>query len=124
MLPGARALKTGDEVATSAQVNAVVNNDSGKMVEVQGQISRDGKPIMEVTSQFLYRGIFTDFENTFQRSVEIPMELKLSTSKDVAVLKSKEWFHPHDDRLELLNTTLTFRLSSFLRYKNKTVFSS
>ena len=124
MTPGARPLKTGDVVETSAQVTAVINNDSGKMVEVQGEIFRDSKPVMEVKSQFLYRGEFKDFENTFRKSKEIPVQLKLSTTKDVAVLRSKEWFHPSDDNLELLNTTLTFRLSSLVRYKNKTVFSS
>jgi fatty acid synthase subunit beta len=124
MTPGARPLKTGDIVTTSAQVTAVINNDSGKMVEVQGEIFRDGQPVMEVKSQFLYRGDFRDFENTFQKSTEIPVQLKLTTPKDVAVLRAKEWFHPIDHRLELLNASLTFRLSSIVRFKNKTVFSS
>lgn len=124
MIAGARPLRTGDVVETSAQVTAVINNDSGKMVEVQGEIVRDGSPVMEVKSQFLYRGDFKDFENTFQKSKEIPVQVKLASTKDVAVLRSKEWFHPIDDRLELLNTTLTFRLSSIVRFKNKTTFSS
>jgi fatty acid synthase subunit beta, fungi type len=124
MTPGARPLKTGDVVSTSAQVTAVINNDSGKMVEVQGEIFRDNKPVMEVKSQFLYRGDFKDFENTFRKSNEIPVQLKLSTAKDVAVLRAKEWFHPINDRLELLNASLTFRLSSTVRFKNKTIFSS
>ena len=123
MLPGARALKTGDVVSTSAQVTAVINNDSGKMVEVQGEIIRDNKPVMEVKSQFLYRGEFKDFENTFRKSEEIPVEVKLSTNKDVEVLRSKEWFLPIYGR-DLLNATLTFRLSSLYRFKNKTVYSS
>ena len=55
--------------------------------------SSDG-PVMEVTSQFLYRGTYTDYENKFQRKVETPVEVHLSSIKDVAVLRSKEWFHP------------------------------
>ena len=57
--------------------------------------SSDG-PVMEVTSQFLYRGTYTDYENTFQRKVETPVEAHLSSTKDVAVSRSKEWFHLND----------------------------
>jgi fatty acid synthase subunit beta len=124
MLPGAEPLKKGDEVETTAQVNAVINQDAGKMVEVCGTITRAGQPVMEVTSQFLYRGAYTDFENTFQRKQETPMQIHLATSKDVAVLKSKEWFSFDEPEHELLGQTLTFRLQSFIRFKNQKVFSS
>ncbi|PQE17936.1 fatty acid synthase beta subunit dehydratase protein [Rutstroemia sp. NJR-2017a WRK4] len=124
MIPGADPLKKGDVVETTAQVNAVINQDSGKMVEVCGTITREGRPVMEVTSQFLYRGTYTDFENTFQRKTETPMQIHLATSKDVAVLRSKEWFNLDEADIELLGQTLTFRLQSFVRFKNKTVFSS
>ncbi|KAJ8058636.1 hypothetical protein OCU04_012812 [Sclerotinia nivalis] len=124
MIPGAEPLKKGDEVETTAQINAVLNQDSGKMVEVCGTITREGRPVMEVTSQFLYRGAYTDFENTFQRKIETPMQIHLATSKDVAVLRSKEWFNLDEPGHELLGQTLTFRLESLVRFKNKTVFSS
>ncbi|KAL7270274.1 beta subunit of fatty acid synthetase [Rhizina undulata] len=124
MLPGAEPLKKDDVVDTKAQINAVLNQESGKMVEVCGTISREGRPVMEVVSQFLYRGVYTDYENTFQRKIETPMQVHLATTKDVAVLRSKEWFQFDDSDTELLNKTITFRLSSFIRFKNKTVFSS
>lgn len=123
MMPGAEPLKKGDQVETTAQINAVVNQDSGKMVEVCGTITRDGEAVMEVTSQFLYRGVYTDFENTFQRKVETPMQVHLATAKDVAVLKSKEWFVMEGDE-DLVGQTLVFRLQSLIRFKNKNVFSS
>ncbi|KAI7517640.1 beta subunit of fatty acid synthase, partial [Hortaea werneckii] len=75
MIPGATPLKKGDVLDTTAEVNAVINQASGKMVEVCGTITRDGQPIMEVTSQFLYRGAYTDYENTFQRKVETPIQV-------------------------------------------------
>lgn len=75
MIPGAEPLKKGDEVSTTAEINAVINQDSGKMVEVCGTLVRDGAPVMEVTSQFLYRGAYTDFENTFQRKHEVPVQV-------------------------------------------------
>lgn len=123
MVPGAEPLKKGDVLDTTAQVNAVLNQDSGKMVEVCGTIKRDGKPVMVVTTQFLYRGAYSDFQNTFQRKDETPMQIHLATSKDVAVLRSKEWFNMDDPNVELLNKTLTFRLQSLVHFKNKTVFS-
>ena len=126
MMPGAEPLKKGDEVSTTAQINAVINQDSGKMVEVCGTIKRDGEAVMEVTSQFLYRGVYTDFQNTFQRKTETPMQIHLTSTKDVAVLRSKQWFILDENSntdIELLGQTLTFRLQSLVRFKNKTIFS-
>lgn len=124
MIPGATPLKKGDVLDTTAEVNAVLNQASGKLVEVCGTITRDGKPVMEVTSQFLYRGAYFDYENTFQRKVETPIQVHLETTKDVAVLRSKEWFRMEEDDFELLGQTLVFKLKSLVRYKNETVFSS
>ncbi|KAI9167201.1 Fatty acid synthase subunit beta [Paramyrothecium foliicola] len=126
MLPGAEPLKKGDEVSTTAQINAVINQESGKMVEVCGTIVRDGEAVMEVTSQFLYRGVYDDYQNTFQRKIETPMQLHLATTKDLAVLRSKQWFDLDElpNQIDLLGQTLTFRLQSLMRYKNKDVFSS
>lgn len=126
MIPGAEPLKKGDEVHTTAQINAVINQDSGKMVEVCGTIVRDGQPVMEVTSQFLYRGTYNDYENTFQRKVETPAQVHLATTKDVAVLRSKQWFNADEmpAEMDLLGQTLIFRLQSLVRYKNQNVFSS
>ncbi|KAF7505865.1 hypothetical protein GJ744_012487 [Endocarpon pusillum] len=124
MIPGAEPLKAGDELSTTAQINAVINQDSGKMVEVCGTITRNERPVMQVTSQFLYRGAYDDYENTFQRKEETPMQVHLASSKDVAVLRSKEWFRLDEPDVELLGQTLTFRLQSLIRFKNKTVFRS
>ncbi|KAL1956696.1 hypothetical protein VTO42DRAFT_6946 [Malbranchea cinnamomea] len=124
MVPGAEPIKVGDVLDTTAQINAIINQDSGKMVEVCGTIKRDGEPIMQVTSQFLYRGTYNDFENTFQRKDEVPMQVHLATTQDVAVLQSKEWFRLDEPGVELLGQTLTFRLQSLVRFQNKTVFRS
>ncbi|KAI4152760.1 MAG: hypothetical protein LQ340_002720 [Diploschistes diacapsis] len=124
MLPGAEPLRKGDVLDTTARINAVMNQDSGKMVEVCGTITRAGKPVMEVVSQFLYRGTYNDFDKTFQRKEETPMQVHLASTKDVAVLRSKEWFQMDESDADLLNQTLTFRLQTLNRFKNKTVFSS
>lgn len=124
MIPGAAPLKKGDRLKTTAEVNAVINQDSGKMVEVCGTITRDGQKVMEVTSQFLYRGTYTDYENTFRRKIETPVQVTLASTKDVAVLQSKEWFKMGDVDVDLLGQTLVFKLQTLVRFKNKTVFSS
>ncbi|CAJ2512314.1 Uu.00g053290.m01.CDS01 [Anthostomella pinea] len=124
MMPGAEPLKKGDDVQAKAQINGVINQESGKMVEVTGTIYRGGQPVMEVTSQFLYRGVYTDFKNTFQRRLETPMQVHLATSKDVAVLRSKDWFQVERNDIELLGQTLTFRLQSFVKFKNRTTFAN
>ena len=124
MVPGTEPLKKGDELNTHAQVNAVINQSSGKMVEVCGTIYRKGKPVMEVTSQFLYRGAYDDYENTFQRKTETPMQLHLATSKDVAVLRSKEWFQLSETDVDLLDKTITFKLHTLVKYKSESVYSS
>ena len=124
MMPGEEPLKKGDQVSTVAEVNAVLNQDAGKMVEVCGTISRNDKTVIEVTSQFLYRGSYDDFENTFQRTTEKPVNVHLGTSKDVAILRSKEWFQLENPDIDLTNQTLTFRLQSLLRFKDKTVYKS
>ncbi|KAI9886837.1 MAG: beta subunit of fatty acid synthetase [Watsoniomyces obsoletus] len=124
MLPGAEPLKNGDVVYTTAQINAIINQNSGKMVEVCGMVHRDGEAVMEVVSQFLYRGAYSDYENTFQRKTETPMQVHLASSKDVAVLFSKDWFHIDEPTVDLLGQTLTFRLQTFVRFQSQTVFSS
>lgn len=124
MIPGAEPLKKGDNVYSTATLRSVVNQDGGKVVSVTGVISRDGQSVMEVTSEFFYRGNYNDFENTFERKVEDPIQINFKTPKDLAVLRSKEWFQLENDEIELLGQTLTFRTESFVRFKNKDIFSS
>jgi fatty acid synthase subunit beta len=123
MIPGAAPLKKDDVVSANADIKAVVNQASGKMVEVIGTIYRNAEPVMEVTSQFLYRGDYDDYENTFQNVTESTYEISLKTGKDLAVLSSKEWFHLEKD-IELLGETVTVRCESVYKFKTATIFSS
>ncbi|ODV94456.1 hypothetical protein PACTADRAFT_45167 [Pachysolen tannophilus NRRL Y-2460] len=123
IIPGASPLKAGDKVSSFAEIKAVINQETGKMVEVLGVILRSGKPVMEVTSQFFYRGKYEDFEDSFQKTTETPYQVILKSEREVAVLRSKEWFHL-DEEVDLLNQTLNFRCKSFVTFKNQTIFSS
>lgn len=126
MTPGAEPLKKGDKVYTTSQINAIINQSSGKMVEVCGTIHRDGEAIMDVVSTFLYRGVYNDYTNTFQRKMETPRQLHLISNKDVAILKSKQWFILDDDyeNFNLVGQVLNFHLQTFLRFKSEKIFSS
>lgn len=124
MLPDVKPLKLDDVVESTSRIEAILNQDSGKMVEVCATILREGIPVMKVTSQFLYRGSYSDYENTFQRKVEVPMTLHLTSAKDVAQLRSRDWFHLKDPNIDLLDKKLTFRLESLIRFKKKDLYSS
>jgi fatty acid synthase subunit beta len=123
MYPGASPLAKDDVVSSVAEIRSVLNQDNGKVVEVVGVVSRAGVPVMEVASSFFYRGDYDDFENTFSKITEAPFQLHIKTPKDLAVLKSKEWFEL-DKEIDLLNETLTFEIETELTYKNKTIFNS
>ncbi|KAI8872143.1 fatty acid synthase [Ramicandelaber brevisporus] len=126
MLDNADPLKHGDVVDTVARLNAVVNVDAGKQVEVIGTVLRDGKPVMEVTSRFLYRGDFSDYENTFQNTTETPMKVRMASAKDIAVLKSKEWIDisAQPEHVIVPGSTLIFRLTTHVEFLNRQVFAS
>ncbi|KAI9848828.1 MAG: beta subunit of fatty acid synthetase [Sclerophora amabilis] len=122
--PDVEPLAGGDKVESTARITALINRESGKMVEVCGTIWRDGKPFMEVTSQFLFRGTYDDFQNSFERKTEVPMQLTLTSPSHVAVLKSKEWFHLEEPELNLLGRSLTFRLRSLVCFETRSTYSS
>ncbi|KAJ2678474.1 fatty acid synthase alpha subunit Lsd1 [Coemansia spiralis] len=129
ILDGAEPLKAGDVVESKAKIVEVTNEETGKRSRIKGYVYRDGKPVVEVTTSFFYRGNFTDFENTYRNIDEQPSRLTLQTTKDIAVLKSKEWFIPLDEGSasghELHpGAILVFRLSSRYRFKSRTVYSN
>lgn len=97
-----------DVASTEVQITEIVNLRSplGKRVSVKGSLSVGGKPLMEMTSSFLFRyllihsvlplltksrGEFTDFENTFRVS-QVQKEVFVKEAKDKAILTSKQWF--------------------------------
>ncbi|KAJ3199242.1 3-oxoacyl-[acyl-carrier-protein] synthase, partial [Entophlyctis luteolus] len=117
-------MSAGDVIDSTAIVNAITLNESGKTVEVKATLSKNGKPILEIISRFLYRGKFTDYENSFRRTAETPLKVQLGSVKDVAVLKSKTWIDWNSDAPEIVpGTTLIFRLDTFARNKSSTTFS-
>ncbi|THH15787.1 hypothetical protein EW146_g4747 [Bondarzewia mesenterica] len=125
VVTGAKALKAGDVCQAEAKVTAVINSDAGKTVKVQGHVSCDGEPVIEVVSSFLYRGRFTDYENTFETIEEPDYLVELINDAAVGVLQSKEWFEWDDPSKPLqAGTGLIFCLKSEVTYKDKINYRS
>ncbi|KAH9945014.1 fatty acid synthase [Epithele typhae] len=125
LLDGAKSLKAGDVCKAEARIVAVINSDAGKTVRVKGYVIRDGEKVIEVTSSFLYRGRFDDFENTFEVVEEPEYLVELPTEASVGVLQSKEWFEWDDETKPLQpGTSLVFRVRSEVTYRNKTCYKS
>ncbi|KAJ3244145.1 3-oxoacyl-[acyl-carrier-protein] synthase [Chytriomyces hyalinus] len=117
-------MAAGDVIDTEAIINGITINESGKTVEVKATLSRSGEHLLEIISRFLYRGKFTDYENAFRRTSETPVQVELKSVKDVAVLKAKDWIKWNSDAPEIATgSVLIFRLDTFAKNKNATVFS-
>lgn len=122
-------LKVGDVVVSEAKIASITNSETGKTVAVKGTIFllKDGAKIavMDVLSSFFYRGRFDDYDATFMSEDDPEYKVTMTTSTDIAVLKSKEWFDWDDEKVNLTaGQTLTFKTSSSYRYKEKNVYSN
>lgn len=123
MIHGARPLTVGDVCKSSAEIVSVTNATEGKTVKVKGCVYRDGKPVVEVVSAFLYRGRFVDYENTFNTVEEPDYIVDFPTDAAVGVLQSKEWFEWEDDSRPLTaGTSLIFRFRSKVSFKDKSSY--
>ncbi|KAF5864599.1 hypothetical protein ETB97_007157 [Aspergillus alliaceus] len=122
--PDAQPIQAGAVLETKSRIQAITIEEAGKLVEVRGDVYQDGKVVLELTSQFLYRGTHTDWENTFRKVDEEEMELCLSGPMEVAVLKSKPWFQPLDVNVDLQDQTLIFVLQSTYQYASRDTFKA
>lgn len=126
ILSRAETLREGDNVESTASITAILNQDSGKMVEVTAIIMRESMPVMEVKSKFLYRGTYSYYQDNFQRQVETPTMLILHSKRDLAVLRSKAWFRLQDSgesfSADLVGRTLLFKLRSLVEFRDRGVY--
>ncbi|KAI5983403.1 hypothetical protein EDD15DRAFT_2390897 [Pisolithus albus] len=123
LLPGAKPLEDCDACIADAKITSVKNTDAGKVVQVRGHVYRDGQRIIEVTSSFLYRGRFIDFENTFETVNEPDYVVELQNDAAVGVVQSKEWLSWEDESQPAkAGMTLVFRVRSEVTFKDKTSY--
>lgn len=123
LVPGARPLEAGDACIADARIASVKNTDPGKVAQVKGHVFRDGQPIIEVVSSFLYRGRFEDYENTFETVDEPDYVVQLTNDAAVGVVQSKEWLSWEDESIPpKAGMTLVFRVQSQVTFKDKTSY--
>jgi fatty acid synthase subunit alpha, fungi type len=122
ILDGAKQLKAGDVCTSQAKIVSVVNSSEGKTVKVTGQVYHQKKAVIEVTAAFLYRGRFTDYENTFDNVEEPDYFLTLESDASVGVLQSKEWFEWIDENPLTTGASLVFRIRSQMTFQDRTSF--
>jgi fatty acid synthase subunit beta len=118
------ALRVGDVIQSKANVKAIYIEDAGKYVTVEGHILSSNQPVLRVTSTFLFKGTFNDFQSTFKETDEPDIIFEVASEQDEAVLKDREWFHLEDPFLSLLGKTLLFDLRSEVTWKNKTTYNT
>ena len=81
-------------------------------------------PVIKVVSTFLYRGRFSDYHNTFETTEEPDYIIEIADDAAVGVLQSKEWSQWHHvDKPLLAGTSLIFRISSQVSFKDKVSYS-
>jgi fatty acid synthase subunit beta, fungi type len=115
-------LRVGEVVKAQSHIKAIYIEEVGKYVVVEAQITRSGLPVMTVTSTFLFKGTFADFQSTFRRERERDMVLELASQLDDSILQHRNWFLPHDSAGSLVGKTLLFRLETDVKWKNKKLF--
>ena len=123
MVDGAKPLAVGDVCKAEARIISIINASEGKIVKVKGFVYRQGQRVIEVVSSFLYRGRFSDYENTFDTTEEPDYIVPLQSDADVGVLQSKEWFEwENESSPPLAGTSLIFRIQSQVSFKDRTAY--
>ncbi|KAJ2999622.1 3-oxoacyl-[acyl-carrier-protein] synthase [Globomyces sp. JEL0801] len=113
-----------DKINVEAKVTSVKITPSGKIVKVVGTLVRDSNPLMEVTSEFMFRGAYDDYHNCFDDVKEESMLVTLKEMKDIEVLMAKQWFTWKAPEVLTCGTSLIFRLFSRYEYATSEVYKS
>ncbi|KKK23050.1 hypothetical protein ARAM_004826 [Aspergillus rambellii] len=115
---GANPLVVGDVVRSEAKVQSIYPDDAGTVVVIECCIIRSEKPVLTVTSTFIFRGPFCDWKNitAFRRVKEPERALDISSRLDELVLLSREWFHLCNDSMSLVGKSVTFRIETLTKY--------
>lgn len=108
-------LEVGDAVRSRSRITSIVQQRNGKLVEVQCEILKNQQPTIVIESQFLIRESSVQTIGTiFRRTKEPLTRISLSTSKDVAVLKSRKFisFVDTPNQPELVGNSAEFELET------------
>ena len=124
MMDESSPMQEGDILSTTTFISAIINQEAGKLVKVEGHIRRSGKPVVKLASDYFIRGIHHDHNSTFHRVAESPVEVYIRSPKDLAILKAKKWLQFDNELVDLHQQRLIFRLQTVSRFDSSGAFSS
>lgn len=80
--------------------------------------------LLATSLAYLYIPLFPSGRQTFEKKTETPVELRLGSVKDVAVLRSKKWFafNAEADKYIVPGARVVFHLDTLKRNKSEQVW--
>lgn len=109
-------LRLGDSVSSRSEIQAVYDDDGGRVVIVEAQILRSQVPVMTVTSTFLFRGSKGTTVPAFRRAREQKWTYDVTSEFEESILLSRKWFRPCYPSLPLVGKSVIFDLNSLVKY--------
>nr|QOV03397.1 SpofasB [Hypomontagnella monticulosa] len=119
-VPGVSPMQIGESVTTESSIRSITIEPSGKSVAVEARLIREGLHVATVTSEFFIKGKFSDYQNTFRHKEELPIELKIESSIDEAVLRDRSWLKLDDPSTPLVGKTIVFKVHTRSQWTNQT----
>ncbi|KAI0011643.1 sterigmatocystin biosynthesis fatty acid synthase subunit beta [Xylariaceae sp. FL0662B] len=110
--------QVGELVSSKSSVRSVAIEPWGKSIAVEAQLMREGHHLATITSKFFIKGRFSDYQTTFSHREEPPVELKVDSSIDEAVLRDRSWLQLEDPSMPLVGKTLVFQVHTHSQWEN------
>ncbi|KAI0396676.1 enoyl reductase domain of FAS1 [Xylariaceae sp. FL0594] len=107
-VPNASPLRVGEAVDTDSSVRSITIEPSGRSVEIEARLSREGSHIATVSCKMFIKGKFSDYEKTFQEKEDPQYEVRIKDKIDELVLRDREWLSLENDEVSLVGKTLFF----------------
>ncbi|PVU88844.1 hypothetical protein BB561_005677 [Smittium simulii] len=118
-------LTTDDEFYVTSRIKSQINQYNGKFVTVEAYIIKEDVKYYRLITSYVFRGHYSDVENTFEEVDEPQMCIHLKSQSEIAALQSKEWFILEDTNCKLkINDELVFSLQSHYKFGQKKTYNS
>ncbi|KAL4930380.1 acyl transferase domain-containing protein [Aspergillus undulatus] len=112
-------LRLGDTVSSESRIQAVYEDEGGRVLVVEARLLRAGAPVMTITSTFLFRGSKDSMTiSAFRMLKERRWTFEVTSQFEQSLLLSRNWFQPRDCSLSLVGKTITFALVTTNRHQS------
>jgi len=108
-VPNAAPLRVGEAVETESSVRSITIEPSGKSIEIEARLIREGSHVATVSCKMFIKGKFTDYEKTFQNKEDSQYEVQVKTKIDELVLRDRDWLRLDDASVSLVGKKLVFQ---------------